>query len=127
MRVVHGLGSGWDGLWQCSCIACPDEDSALFIYRQAFRVNHFLFEAFEILVIQVETQLEGAIGEAFFTREQLDDLRQDLSKFHASLLRLRQRGLCPRPFYTRCIQMDLSLTLERNAVENDLADAPALG
>ena len=98
MRVVHGLGSGWDGLWRRSGIACPDEDSALLIHRQAFRVNDFLFESFEILVIQVKTQLERAIGEAFFTREQLDDLRQDLSKFHASLLRLRQRGLCPGLF-----------------------------
>ena len=98
MRVVHGLGSRWDGRWQCSGIACPDEDSALLIHRQAFRVNDFLFEALEIRVIQVETQLEGAIGEALFTCEQLDDLRQDLSKFHSLLLRLRQRGLCPGLF-----------------------------
>ena len=76
MRVVHGLGSGWDGLWRRSGIACPDEDSALLIHRQAFRVNQFLCEACEILVIQVETQLEGAIGEAFLTCEQIDDLRR---------------------------------------------------
>src|SRR5919202_846267 len=99
MRVMRCLGSGWDRLGQRSGIACPNEDSALFIHRQAFRVNDFLFEAFEILVIQAETQLERAIGEAFFTCEQIDDLRQDLSKFHASLLRLRQRGLCPGRYY----------------------------
>jgi hypothetical protein len=75
MRVVHCLGSGWDGLWQRSCIACPDEDAALLIHRQAFRVYHFLFEAFEIRVIQVETQLEGEIREALFTCEQVDNLR----------------------------------------------------
>ena len=101
MRVVHCLGSGWDGLWQRSCIACPDEDSALLIHRQAFRVNHFLFEACEIRVIQIETQLERTIGEALFTCEQLDDLRQDLSKCHGSLLRLRQRGLYPELFYNQ--------------------------
>jgi hypothetical protein len=95
MRVAYCLGSGWGRLWQRSCIACPDEDSALLIHRQAFRVNYFLSEGFEILVIQVETQLEGAIGEALFTCEQLDDLRQDLRKFHGSLSRLHQRGLCP--------------------------------
>src|SRR2546428_4688299 len=99
MRVVYCLGSGWDGLWQRSCIARPDEDSALLIHRQAFRVNHFFFETFEILVIQVETQFERAIGEAFFTCEQIDDLRQDLSKFHVPLLRLRQRGLYPGLYY----------------------------
>ena len=93
MRVVHGLGSGWDGLWRRSGIACPDEDSALLIHRQAFRVNHFLFEACDIRVIQIETQLERTIGEAFFTCEQIDDLRQDLSKFHGSLLHLRQCDL----------------------------------
>ena len=38
----------------------------------------------------METQLEGTIGEAFFTCEQINDLRQDLSKFHASLLHLCQ-------------------------------------
>jgi len=80
-------------------MACPDEESALLIHRQAFRVNYFLFEAFYILVIKVETQLERAIGEAFFTCEQIDDLHQDFSKFHSSLLRLRQRGLCPGLFY----------------------------
>jgi hypothetical protein len=40
----------------------------------------------------VETQLERSIGEAFFTCEQIDDLCQEFSKFHASLLRLGQRG-----------------------------------
>src|SRR4029450_10090180 len=94
MRVAYRLGSEWARLWQRSGIACPDEDSALIIHRQAFRVDHFLFETFEIRVIQVETQLKGAIGEALFTCEQIDNLRQDFSKFHASLLRLRQRGLC---------------------------------
>jgi hypothetical protein len=101
MRVVHGLGSGWGRLRQRSCIACPDEDSAFLIHRQAFRVHHFLFEVFEIHVIQIETQLERAIGEAFFTCEQLDDLCQDLGKFHGSLLRLRQRGLSPGLFYNQ--------------------------
>jgi hypothetical protein len=100
MRVVHGLGSRWNKLWQRSCIACPDKDSALLIHRQAFGVNYFLFESFEIFVIQVETQLERAIGEALFTGEQIDDLRQDLRKFHVLLLRVRQRGLCWGCFIT---------------------------
>jgi hypothetical protein len=69
MRLVHGLESEWERLWQCSGIACPDEDSALLIHDQVFRVNNFLCEGFEMRVIQVETQLERAIREAFFTCE----------------------------------------------------------
>src|SRR5262249_15318350 len=55
MRVVHSLGDWWGKVRQGSRIGCPDEDFAFLIHRQAFRVYHFLFEAFEIRVIQVET------------------------------------------------------------------------
>jgi hypothetical protein len=41
-------------------VASPDQYCALFVYRQPFGFDNFVFEVFEILVIQIKTSLQGA-------------------------------------------------------------------
>ena len=42
----------------------PDQDTAVLIHRQALAVNELVLEGLEVLVIELEVQLEGPIGQA---------------------------------------------------------------
>jgi hypothetical protein len=68
-RVRQGrlflVGGGW-GYWcWCRCRSTgPDQDFALLINGQPLRLNEFLLEGFQVLVIKLELHLEGAVGNA---------------------------------------------------------------
>src|SRR2546430_17526947 len=62
----------------------PDQHAAVFIYRQALAVDQLILERFEVCLVELELQLEGAIGQAAAPLEQGDGLIQYLLKGHGS-------------------------------------------
>ena len=66
--AAFGVGSmrrAW-GQWRWWHVRTtrPDQDAAVLIHRQALAVNELVLEGLEVLVIELEVQLEGAIGQA---------------------------------------------------------------
>src|SRR5438132_9529421 len=60
----------------------PDQDSALLITGQLFGHDDFVFQVFEVIVVQVEPTLEGSVRHPPLTLEQVKHLGQELVKGH---------------------------------------------
>jgi hypothetical protein len=54
-----------DGL----CVASPDQYRAFFIHGKSFGFDQFVFEVFEILVIEVKAAFQGSIRDTFLPLE----------------------------------------------------------
>jgi hypothetical protein len=64
---------GWR-CWRCVTASRPDQDGSRLVAGYLFGLNEFGLEVFEVLVIQGKAAFEGAIGEALFLLEQVQDL-----------------------------------------------------
>ena len=60
----------------------PDQDTVVLIHRQALAVNDLVLEGLEVLVIELEVQLEGPIGQASTPLQHGHCLVQHLLKGH---------------------------------------------
>ena len=78
---------GWCGgaCRGCARIPGPDQHFALVIDRELLGVDEFVLERLEGLVIQLELELEDAIGHPAALAQQLLDLLQHLIKVHRRL------------------------------------------
>ena len=63
-------------------IPCPDQYRAFFVHRKSFGFDHFVFEVFEILVIEVKPSFQGTIRDTLLTLEQFEDLVEDVVEGH---------------------------------------------
>jgi hypothetical protein len=54
------------------------------IGRQLFRLNDFVFDGLQIVVIEVELPLQRSIGDTLFPLEPIDNLRQQFLEGHGS-------------------------------------------
>src|SRR6266699_3824232 len=63
----------------------PGQDAPILVQRNALSINQFFLEDIEILVIQIEAQLEGAIGHTSLAFEERDDLLEDFIECHGLL------------------------------------------
>ena len=62
-RGCAGQAPGSGVRWQVRTTR-PDQDTAVLIHRQALAVDELVLEGLEVLVIELEVQLEGPIGQA---------------------------------------------------------------
>src|SRR4029453_7292578 len=62
--------------------AGPHQHLAIFIHSLVFRLDNFVFERFEVVIIQVEAELESSIGYTSLALKQMEYLRQELLKCH---------------------------------------------
>ena len=76
------LGHWRSGAWWHRCTTHPDQDTAVLIHCQALAVNEFVLEGLEVLVIELEVQLEGPIGQASPPLQHGHRLVQHLLKGH---------------------------------------------
>jgi hypothetical protein len=60
----------------------PDENAAVFVVGELFRLDQFNFHVFEVRVIEVEPTLERPVRDTPLTLEHLDDVGQELFKRH---------------------------------------------
>src|SRR5439155_6016037 len=58
------LGSRWGGARGHVCTARPDQHFPIFIHRDPLALNEFSLQVLQVVVIQVELALEGAIRQA---------------------------------------------------------------
>ena len=79
----------------------PDEDRALLIHRQALARDEFELQVLERLVIELELQLEGPIGQAAPLAQKGDRLIDDRDKVHpvSSLPEALSQDACATPSY----------------------------
>src|SRR5262249_49559855 len=68
--------------WSRARVSKPYQHSAISIYGLSFGLDDFVFEPFDVLIIQLEAQLESSIGDASFPLQQVEYLGQDHIKFH---------------------------------------------
>ena len=71
-----GLGSRSWG-WGCGsglCASSPDKDFAIFVRCYPLGFNQFVFEPFEIVLIEIELQGECTVGHTAFGTEKLSNL-----------------------------------------------------
>ena len=52
--------------WSRARVSDPYQHSAISIYSLLFDLDDFVFERFNVFIIQLEAQLEGSIGDAAF-------------------------------------------------------------
>ena len=71
-----------DGGRSGACIAGPYEDTAVLIQCQALAVNEFVLESLQVCLVELELELQGAIGQAAASLEHGDGLIQYLFKGH---------------------------------------------
>jgi hypothetical protein len=60
----------------------PDQDAAVFVAGELFRLDQFDFHIFEVCLIQVKPTLERPVRDPPLALEHRDDLGQDLFKGH---------------------------------------------
>src|SRR5215470_1645945 len=63
-------------------ITGPYQHTIVFVYCQFFRVDEFVFEVFQVRVIQVKLPLQCPIGDPLVLLEPVDDVGEDLLKCH---------------------------------------------
>ena len=80
LRQRHALGSGQ------SALGSQDEELAVEVGRDVQCTNYHAPDVFEGVVVEAETSLYPAIGDAALGDEAPDHLFQDLLKVHASAL-----------------------------------------
>ena len=82
-RVGRGLrlGEARSGLRRRR-VPSPDQDSALLVTGQLFGRDDFVFQVFEVVVVQVEPAFEGPVRHPPLTPEQVKHLGQELIKGH---------------------------------------------
>jgi hypothetical protein len=68
--------------WSRARVSKPYQHSAVSIYGLLFGLDDFIFERCNVLIIQLEAQLEGSIGDASFPLQQVEYLGQDRIKVH---------------------------------------------
>src|SRR4029450_1372957 len=66
----------------CLGIADPDQNSAILVRRDTLGINEFFLEHIEVLVIQIEAHLQGAIRHPSLAFEERNNLFQDVIKRH---------------------------------------------
>src|SRR5712692_7390842 len=85
-----GLRDGFLG------VASPDQHGALFVHGKAFGFDHFVFEVFEILVIEVKPSFQGTIRDTLLTLEQFEYLVEDFIEGHKCPSAVWVSPLCER-------------------------------
>ena len=82
-RVGRGLclGEARSGLRRRRAPS-PDQDSALLVTGQLFGRDDFVFQVFEVVVVQVEAAFEGPVRHPPLTPEQVKHLGQEFIKGH---------------------------------------------
>src|SRR5215813_13668180 len=78
-RLWYELGGLSDAFLDAFSCASPHESST-FVVSYWMHVEKFFFEDFEVLVIQIEAHLQGAIGHPSLAFEERDNLFQDVVK-----------------------------------------------
>jgi hypothetical protein len=53
----------------CLWVTCPDQYRAFFVRGKSFGFDNFVFEVFEILVIEVKSSFQGSIRDTFLPLE----------------------------------------------------------
>jgi hypothetical protein len=87
LRGVLFLGSRLLGSLVCLrgdslCVTSPDQYRAFFVHRQSFGFDQFVFEVFEILVIEGKPSFQGSIRDPFLPLEQFKDLGENVIEGH---------------------------------------------
>lgn len=82
----------WQGAWgpflggrwgrRGGSLFCPDQNAAVFVAGELFRLDQFDFHVVEVRVIQVEPPLERPVRDTPLALEHRDDLGQELFKGH---------------------------------------------
>src|SRR5215831_3430626 len=98
-------GEGAEERGYCLWVTCPDQYGAFFVRGKSFGFDHFVFEVFEIFVIEVEASFQGAIRDPFFPLEQFEDLGEHLIEGHR----------CDPPFSGRFLSV--SAKMAQNGTE----------
>jgi hypothetical protein len=81
-RLLDSLGR-WRG--GCDCpfdFPTPDENAAILVSRYALGMNNFIFQVFEVGIIEVIPTLDSAIRHASLALEDVDDLCKDVIEGH---------------------------------------------
>jgi hypothetical protein len=73
------LSRSLQGILRCTS---PHQDAMLFVYSQLFSIDEFVFDALDIIIIDVETQFERSVGDSLFTLEQFEYLGEDVIEGH---------------------------------------------
>src|SRR5262249_7846804 len=66
----------------CLGIADPDQNSVILISGKPFRLNEVNLQILDVVLIQVKSALQGAIGDALLPLKQLDDFGDKLLIVH---------------------------------------------
>jgi hypothetical protein len=69
--MLHG---GWWRGERRRRLADPDQAAPVLVHGELFGIDKILFEVFEQVVLQVQTALEHAVGQALLLLEQREDL-----------------------------------------------------
>ena len=64
------------------CAVPPDQTTAVVNYHLCVRVEDRLFQVIEVVIIQMELALEGSVGHAASTLQQVDNLIQNPIEIH---------------------------------------------
>ena len=90
-RLLRRL-DGWPGAWgpllgggwrrRGRSLFCPDENAAIFVAGELFRLDQFDFHVVEVGVIEVEPTLERPVRDTPLALEHLDNVSQELFKRH---------------------------------------------
>jgi hypothetical protein len=80
-RLLRWLSNGSGDCLSACRVASPDETSPL-VVSYWMHVEEFLFEDIQVLVIQIEAHLQGAIGHASLAFEEVDDLGKNFIEGH---------------------------------------------
>jgi hypothetical protein len=67
-------------------IADPDQNSVILVSGKPFRLNQVDLQICDVVVIQVKSALQGAIGDALLPLKQLNDLGNKLIIVHDSII-----------------------------------------
>jgi hypothetical protein len=66
----------------CLYVTDPDENSVILVDGKSFYLNQVDFQVFDVLIINIEATLEGAVGDALLPLKQLDNLSDQCIILH---------------------------------------------
>jgi hypothetical protein len=70
------------GRWGIASATRPNQNFAVFVHGETLGLDDLHFQVFEVVIIEREAALQGAIGDAPLAPGKVEDLGEDLVEYH---------------------------------------------